>query len=138
MDEKELFSFLTPCVGPVITALSYLKKRDAATDEKTDIRLKQVLDHIDADPCAPFTVDSLAERFYMSPSWLSHMFSAKMGVGIMQYACRKRMLYAQKLITEGVPPTEAAEMCGIDNYSTFYRQYKKTIGTAPKNDRKNV
>lgn len=136
MDEKQLYSFIRSCLCAVITSLGYAKKRDVSRDVKTDERLGQVLDYIDSHPEQPLSVDTLASHFYMSPSWLSHMFSAKMGVGIAQYANRKRMLYAQKLINDGTPPTKAAELCGIDNYSTFYRQYKKALGISPRGDKK--
>lgn len=136
MSENRLGSFISSCLCAVITSLGYAKKRDDSRDVKADVRLSRVLDYIDGHPEQPVSVDALAELFYMSPSWLSHMFSAKMGVGIAQYANRKRMLYAQKLINDGTPPTKAAELCGIDNYSTFYRQYKKALGISPRGDKK--
>lgn len=136
MSADELSSFISSCLGAVVTSLGYAKKRDESTSTKADARLKQVLDFIDTHPETPVSADSLSEMFYMSPSWLSHMFSARMGVGIAQYASRKRMLYAQKLISDGTPPTKAAELCGIDNYSTFFRQYKKALGVSPRNDKK--
>ncbi|MBP5207836.1 MAG: helix-turn-helix domain-containing protein [Clostridia bacterium] len=138
MSADRLSSFISSCVPALVMSLGHAKRREASRDTKTDARLKQVLDYIDTHPEQTVSVGSLSERFYMSPSWLSHMFSERMGIGIMQYAARKRMLYAQKLINEGTPPTKAAELCGIDNYSTFYRQYRKTIGAPPRNGRKDT
>ena len=48
----------------------------------------------------------------------------------------KRILYAQFLINNGMSPTQAYEQCNYNEYSTFYRQYKKFLETMPKNDKK--
>ena len=37
----------------------------------------------------------------------------------------KKLALAEKYITEGVPATIAAASVGYDNYSNFYRVYRK-------------
>ena len=49
----------------------------------------------------------------------------------------KRILYAQKLIKSGMAPTEAAIICTYNDYSTFFRQYKKFLDINPEED-KNI
>jgi AraC-like DNA-binding protein len=50
----------------------------------------------------------------------------------MNYIGKKRILYAETLLAEGMTPTEVAKECGYDTYTTFYRQYKKHTGRAPR------
>ena len=42
-----------------------------------------------------------------------------------QYVLKKKMTYASMLIDEGISVTNAARTVGYENYSNFYRIYKK-------------
>ena len=55
----------------------------------------------------------------------------------MQYVEKKRILYAEAKIHAGMSPTDVAKLCNYENYSTFYRQYKKVLGHSPAEDMKN-
>lgn len=93
-----------------------------------------ILAYIDGHLSAPMDARDIATRFFVSPSWLAHTFSAFFGMGISQYISRKRILYAQQLLKTGVPPTRAAELCGYANYTTFYRQYRRFLAVSPADD----
>lgn len=54
---------------------------------------------------------------------------------IMQYVIYNRVLYAKKLLSEGVLATEAALMAGFSEYSNFYRAYCKITGSKPGEDK---
>ena len=41
------------------------------------------------------------------------------------------MALAANLIRDGVSAGEAAKAVGYDNYSNFYRMYKKAFGASP-------
>ena len=61
-------------------------------------------------------------------------FRTQMGMSVTQYIRVKKILYAQALIQNGLPPTLAAQYCSYDNYSTFYRNYKKILLHSPEQD----
>ena len=50
---------------------------------------------------------------------------------VHQYITNKRFTYANELIKNGTNITEAAHNAGFNNYSSFYRAYKKQFGTSP-------
>ena len=61
-----------------------------------------------------------------------HLFEERMKISPKQYILQKKLALANKLIEDGVPPTLAAVRIGYDNYSNFYRMYRKRYGNCPK------
>lgn len=93
--------------------------------------LDSILRYIDAHPTENITAEFLASRFYVSQSWITHSFKRELGISLMNYVHKKRILYAESLIIGGSSPTEAASICNYENYSTFYRQYIKILKSPP-------
>ena len=60
-------------------------------------------------------------------------FKDDMKISIYKYILHKKLVLANKSIISGVPPTIAALDSGFNDYSGFYRQYKKMFGTSPQN-----
>lgn len=46
------------------------------------------------------------------------------------------MVYAQQMIESGMKSTKVAEKCGYENYSTFYRVYKRYFKLIPYDAKK--
>ena len=99
---------------------------------------QKMLDYIDNNITAPFTIKSLAEQFFVSESWIIHSFKKYLNISAKHYINNKKVLYAQSLIQSGISATEAAYRCNFENYSTFYRLYKKYLDGTPRNERKNT
>ena len=97
-------------------------------------RMYAAMAYIENEPTAKICIPEVAEKFFVSPSWIVHTFQKELGISFSQYVSKKKMLYAKQLLTSGLTPTQAAEQCGFFEYSTFYRQYKKHWGTSPKED----
>ena len=96
--------------------------------------LTDILRFIEQHPNVPMDISSISERYFVSRSWLEHTFRNQMGMSVTQYIRVKKILYAQALIQNGLPPTLAAQYCSYDNYSTFYRNYKKILLHSPEQD----
>ena len=96
--------------------------------------LQSVLDHIDAHLCEKITLDDIAAATAHSKSSISHIFVEKMRITPKQYILQKKLALARKLINSGTPPTLAAVRIGYDNYSDFYRIYRKHTGHPPSKE----
>ncbi len=99
--------------------------------KQTPLTLRILLyinDHITED----LSPEKLAQRFFISRSFLYSMFRDATGTGIHNYINVKRLIMAQDLISEGEPATEVCKTCGFKDYSTFYRAYKGLFGKSPK------
>lgn len=123
------------CVNFFKTLLLLLPKQHTEKEIlpiKTNKTMEEILQYIDQNPTERISAESLAKQFFVSPSWIIHTFKKLLGISLMQYVNKKRLLYSQRLMQGGFSPTEVCEKCNFSDYSTFYRQYKKYFGTTPK------
>ena len=129
----EYSKFIKHCVQNIIILLknNTFSPIEQITPESD---FEKILYYIDGNPKLPMNVKTLAQKFHMSESSVSHLFKKRIGLSALQYINRKKILYAQSLVLSGKPPVEVAETCSYENYPTFYRQYKKYIGLSPAED----
>ena len=78
------------------------------------------------------TLQTLADKFYVSKYHLSHEFSAQVGTSVYRYIILKRLLSAREQIAAGVAPSEVYQNCGFQDYANFYRAFKTEYGISPK------
>lgn len=96
--------------------------------------ITSIINYIDANIHNKITLDSIAESFNFSKSYISNEFKKYMRTPIMQYVRSKKIIAAHLMILNGAKKTEAAEAFGFDTYSTFYREYVKIMGFAPNGE----
>ncbi len=133
--EDALREYLDTALSTVLLFLKHLPEEEAVEPIRENHTLEGILHYIDEHPGEPLTAEILSAKFYMSTSWIVHTFKKSLGISLMQYVGKKRILYAEEQIRLGKPPTEVAKLCHFESYSTFYRQYKKILGHAPQEDR---
>ena len=108
--------------------LIYLKQHTSETIIKS-VNLSPVvyyaLDIIDEKYTENLSVEYIANLLYVSPSTLSHKFSKELKISVYQYITKKRLSVAHKLIKQGESLKSAALSSGFNDYSCFYRLYKK-------------
>jgi len=132
--EEEFEYMRTTSLNQLLLHLKYFSSHTVKEKIASDSILEQILLFIDENPTLPLTIAFLAEKFNLSQSWIAHSFKKALGVSPSQYINRKKITYAQSLVSMGIPPVQVAETCGYINYTTFYRQYKKYLGVSPAQD----
>ena len=100
---------------------------------ETDVFLQQAIGYIDGHLCEKILLEDLAKHTARSKSSFCHLFEQKMNISPKQYILQKKLALANKLINEGIPAVTAATQVGYDNYSNFYRLYRKMLGKSPTN-----
>lgn len=93
--------------------------------------LGYISEHLSEIKCA----DDVARGIYASVSTLMHGFQKQMQIPLMRYVRIKKILEADRLLSEGVRATEAAERAGFSDYTAFYRLYRHHFGRAPRESR---
>ncbi len=78
----------------------------------------------------------LSEQLKISPSYLSRLFKAEVGVGVHEYLMQYRIMTASKLLKEH-SVTETAFMCGFCDTSHFIASFKERLGMTPKEYKKS-
>ena len=107
---------------------------DLEEAHESDDFLKQIVQYVDEHLCEKIPLDTLAAHTARSKSSVCHLFEEKMGVSPKQYILQKKMALANKLIRDGVPPTQAAMQVGYQNYSAFYRAYRRHFQVNPSKE----
>lgn len=75
---------------------------------------------------------SIADAFKISPSYLSRIFKADMGVGIVEYVHRIRVDAAKELLKDPQLTMDlVAQKSGFSNRWVLTRVFKKTVGVTP-------
>ena len=134
MMEEGTLPSLTPLiiVASVTAGYGIVYLLNFLIDKRTNREVK----HIDENIREPITLDSLAENFNFSKSYISNEFRKAMKIPIMQYVRAKKIIAAHRLILNGEKKRVVAEMFSFDDYSTFYRSYVKVMGFSPTDIKK--
>lgn len=78
-----------------------------------------------------FSLSDVAAAAGVNRHYLCHTFTKCIGEGVMEYARHRKLEEARLMIDAGIRPGKAADRTGFDNYTTFYRAYKRLYGAAP-------
>lgn len=88
-----------------------------------------ILEHISSPE---LSVNEIAEKNYLSLSYLSRIFKKARGISISQYIIRERMELAAQLLAEGGNTvSNIALEVGYSNYPYFTSTFKKYWGVTP-------
>lgn len=126
--------FYAPLAQSLMVQIFYGIMQSKRTLPETDEFLQKAVSYIDGHLHEKILLDDLAKHTSRSTSSFCHLFEERMGISPKQYIVQKKLTLANKLIQEGAPPTLAAIQIGYENYSNFYRIYRKHFGTNPTND----
>ena len=91
----------------------------------------EILSYINRHIHENINLDSICKRFYISKSHLCRVFKQSTGSTVAEYISVKRLLKAKSLIRQGENSTKAATLSGFNDYSVFYRNYKKHFNSTP-------
>ena len=79
----------------------------------------------------PLSLSQLSGLFYIGKNQLNHTFRQATGTTINRYINQKRATLARQYILEGMSPSSACVQAGFQDYSNFFRTYKKIHGYSP-------
>ncbi len=122
-----LFIQLLICINEA-TKLTAVNQNSLMNNEKINNILSYINTNLDED----LSLDSIAEKFYMSKYNMCHTFKQVTGFSVKQYITYKRVSMAQKLMASGKSTLEACVASGFNDYSNFYKTFKKILGKPPK------
>lgn len=89
--------------------------------------LEYIHEHLSDD----ITLENLANRACMSPSYFCRWFKGAVGESPMAYVTTLRINKAYELLANGCSVTETCHKVGIDDLNNFNRQFRKRVGVSP-------
>ena len=98
-----------------------------------------VSEYILAHFCEQIRLEDLAERFFISESYLSRSFKDIIGIGITEYINVLRIRKAQELLEDSkLSVAEIAQTVGYESASYFGRVFQKHLAIPPSRYRKDL
>lgn len=95
-------------------------------------RIDAILSYINQNISEPLSLERLAEEFFLSPTYLCHIFKEKTGTTINKYIIAKRLTLAKSLLADGYSVSDTCTQCGFSDYSNFIKAFTKAVGISPK------
>lgn len=124
-------SFLLPLLAELSECFDSVKKLKQV--EEPD-QITSIIGYINHNITEELSLASLCSLFYMSQAHMNRIFKKSTGSTVWNYIVIKRLLLAREMLSAGKTPTEVYTFCGFQDYTTFFRAYKKHFGISPKKD----
>lgn len=123
----------------LLNELLYLLSVTPATErtdapEVTSPTISRALSYINDNLTNLESVDEVAKNCFVSESYLFRLFKKELKQTPAKYINSKKLLLAERLISEGKNPTDVYEKCGFNDYTTFYRNYCSFFGQTPSGE----
>lgn len=130
-------ALLTQMLLWVLERVESKPPEEAPHEEKPPL-IRQVLNYINDHFDQRLTLDDIAGRFYISKSYLSHIFTEHTSRSLYDYILYCRINRAKQLITDGTALTDISYQCGFSDYSNFLRTFARYVGCPPSGYRKRL
>ncbi|MDR4885949.1 AraC family transcriptional regulator [Fredinandcohnia sp. QZ13] len=110
-------------------------KPTSSLSSDADQRLHSIIEYIEKHLTDPqMNLDNISSHFHLNKYYFSHYFKNHMKVPFYRYVLLKRLATAVALIKQNeFSIEEIATKCGFQDYSSFYRLFKKEYNLSPKN-----
>jgi AraC-like DNA-binding protein len=93
--------------------------------------IRHCVEFIESYYSEDISIDKVAQQFNMSVSSFCKLFITETGYTFNHYLNRRRIEKACEYISAGYKLTALSAYVGYNDFSTFYRNFKKHIGVSP-------
>lgn len=110
----------------------YRLEPDLESDNKHINLVLNVKNELENNPEKKHTLANLAQKFFVSPSTLSHEFKKIMGVSVLEYLVSCRHALAKKYLAKSDKSiSEISQLCGFGDFANFSRSFRLRFGLTP-------
>jgi AraC-like DNA-binding protein len=95
-------------------------------------KIAPLIRYIPDNLAEPLSLDSLADRFFISKYHMCRTFKSATGFSVMEYIIHCRILKARELLRQGLGVQDAGERVGFRSNSHFIRTFGALTGTSPR------
>lgn len=78
------------------------------------------------------SVEELANHLFFNKYYFMHQFKEISGMSVYQFVQKIRLDVLKEMVEDGCSLSVAAQTCGFQDYSNFFRLFKKEYGCSPK------
>jgi AraC-like DNA-binding protein len=116
----------------IIVLETIYSKSHINSTNNLDPKIKEIIDDLDLNYTKKRTLDQLSASFYIDKYHMCHLFKQSTGFSVFEYIQSKRIQQAKSLIANHVSISEACHLSGFNDYSNFYKTFKKLTHMSPK------
>ena len=107
------------------------------TASRSQALFDAIREYIDSHFAEPLTRESVAQAFYISPNYLSHLFQKSGIMGFNEYLNHTRLEHARRLLKGyDLKVKEIAHACGFVDSNYFCRLFRKNTARSPSEYRR--
>ena len=129
--DKENTREFTELVTQVLK--TYIQGEQETEDQEPEDLIQKVKHYIDENYTDNISLSNIAEKFFVTPSYLSRSFKKAEGVNLISYITEKRIQKAKEYIENGeLKLSEIAFLVGYDDYTYFNKVFKRYTKYSPK------
>lgn len=100
--------------------------------QNANYETEKILNYIHGHYSENLTNKKLGEIFSFHPNYINHLIKTCTGLSLHQYIIRIRIINSARLLEEGgTTVSEAAQISGFCDTSTFSKHFKKIMGIPP-------
>lgn len=110
------------------------KEQQAAPQKATQAQMlaQEIIAYLHVHYCENLNLQIVADQFYISTYYLSHLMKKQLQIPLMQYVIHLRISEAQVLLRDtDYSVKQIAQMVGYQNFNYFFNVFKKIVGTSP-------
>lgn len=134
-DQDTFFMLLPHMLSELFYNLSTFPQIRIDESDTASPLISKALDYINKNLFTLKNVEEISAYLFVSESYFFRLFKSELHQTPKKYIMDKRLLRAQKMISEGEKPVAVCDMCGFGDYTTFYRNYTAFFGHSPSEER---
>lgn len=114
-----------------LNSLLYVNVPELMEPKPIDKRIRKAMEIMRKDPARSHSLNSLADKVFLSSTRFTHLFKDETGVPIRRYRQWLRFRLAIQQITDGETMTVAAMQTGFTDSAHFTRAFRSMFGMKP-------
>lgn len=99
--------------------------------KKTKVSNEQLVKTIESHLTDNLSLETLASYFHYSEYYFSRVFREQMGISVMDYVCKRRLVIASEEILKGKNIIDVAMEFGWQSHNGFAKAFRKEYGFSP-------
>jgi len=132
MNKKDFETCASAAIKQILLFCSYLTKETSPAVSVNPVT-ENIVSYIIENLTQELNAQIIADNLMFSKSYIQNIFDQTMHIGLKQYIRQQKLYAAYNEIHNGsISPSQACQKYAFRDYSSFYRQFKKTFGVSPK------
>ena len=137
-DEETMSKLVPHMLNELFYNLSIFPSSQNEDNFTSSPLITEALKYINENLFTVQSIEEISKHLFVSESYLFRLFKSELHQTPKKYIMDKRLLIAQKRISEGEKPISVCDSCGFGDYTTFYRNYSAFFGHSPSDEKRII